>query len=141
MQQKLWTDSTNELLEHSGGALPTRSIGLLNQQSRPQAVPSVLEWLSIDEGTGGRVQIQTVVDITGEDIAAVSQSAWHRMVSVYIVNQLSGKYLTEACESLVDIFSSQFNQGSQTEYVVEKRNLGPASIRRVERSPIIIRED
>lgn len=119
MPKEYLTTSTNWPEEPSGGALVT-----------PYAVPSGpnvwnlgrsqlgmnlhpvggYEWMSVDEAQDGRVQFLTTMDVTGQLTPELYQTALCRMVCFYIVGRLTGEALTEAYQSLADVYSWQVSR-------------------------------
>lgn len=103
------------------------------------SAPPTLEWSTTDESTTGKVEFLTKIDVTGEDIGAVSPAAFHRMVCFYVLTRLSEKSLVEACQSLIGIYSWQLNLPNVTIKNPEIRHLGPVVVRQKEKAPFIIR--
>jgi hypothetical protein len=140
MPNSFWTDSTFAPFEPSNGALPmpyTRPSSLLNW---PPELSRAFEWAIEDESTGGNVQFLAKVEITGEDVTAITSAALHRMICFFVLSRLSENSLAEACQSLSDIYLWQINQTNAVVSPLERHRHGPAKSKRVDRTPFVFRE-
>ena len=144
------TTSTRWQVAPSGGALPipfgTPSVlaswELLQPEAPDWGLPSKHAFRStVDETTGGKVQFVMTFDIDAPTPAHASQEAWCRMLCLFIVGHLSGKALSDACESLTDIYSWQIEQTRPIPQIPEPRRHAVSRVRQIERVPFAFDED
>jgi hypothetical protein len=102
---------------------------------------NALEWSVSDESAGGKAQFFSKLEITGDDLSGIASVAMCRLYCLLIITRLNEKSLHEAYESLSGIYSWQINQGNVTIKDVERHNLGPSNVRRIERTPFAFREE
>jgi hypothetical protein len=73
-------------------------------------LPNYLQWSAVDEGTDGRVRFLTTVEISGQNLSDIPESALCRLACYYLIGHLDTMSLANACQSLGDIFSWQQNR-------------------------------
>ena len=101
---------------------------------------NTFELTATDHCAGGLIQFNTRMTMTGDDLSAIAPTALCRLVCYYVIGQLNEKSLMDACQSLVEIYAWQ-NRPPSTPSERPTKNLGPAAVRKVERSPFVFRED
>lgn len=100
------TPSTTWPGTHFAGQSLTHSGVQWNQPQQTDRIPSKL--ISVDDAPGVRVIFSTTAEITGTSV--IPASAFCRMFCHYVVSNLRGKALEDACYSLADIYSWQLEQ-------------------------------
>jgi hypothetical protein len=86
------------------------------------------------------VLFETTIDITAPTPTDVPKEAWCRMLCFHIVARLTGDALSEASESLADIYSWQIHQARSVPQVSEQRSYPVSGIQQVERVPFVFDE-
>jgi hypothetical protein len=98
-------------------------------------------WDAIDESGATRIKFLTAAERTGDSFADLSENAMRRLICLFIVSHLSSKHLSEAYESLVDLYSWQLKGPLITPVQpVEQTVPSPAQVQ-VERVPFAFREE
>jgi len=101
----------------------------------------IFQWSVVDETSGGKVLFQTTIDIDASDDSDISQEAWCRMASFFLLSRLSGKALLDACNSLAEIYSWQIEQVLPALPVAEQKRVTVSRVRQVERAPFVFDEN
>jgi hypothetical protein len=79
--------------------------------------------------------------MTGDDVSALAPTALCRLYCYYIIGQLSEASITEACQSLAEIYSWQTNKPAARSEAPQPQSLGYPAVKDVERVPFVYRED
>ncbi|MER9303080.1 hypothetical protein NKJ06_17115 [Mesorhizobium sp. M0293] len=98
----------------------------------------MLKWSVTDHGIEAKADFVTSVEVTG-NANNLPISAAYRAVCLYVLGQLQGRALTQACEALTDIYEFE-----QAKVEVDRRpvidhppkRMMAKSVRRVERQPL-----
>jgi hypothetical protein len=78
--------------------------------------------------------------MTGDDISAIAPTALCRIICHYVIGHLTDASLMDACQSLTEIYAWQ-NRVPSVPHERPSKQLGPATVRKVERTPFAFREE
>ncbi len=112
-------------IEPSGQRLPTNKI----------------EWVTTDGSGNGLARFFSKLEITGDDFTEVAPIALCRLYCLYIITRLNEKSLHDAYESLVDLYSWQFQQTNVTVHNIERHSIGKSRVKHIEKAPFAFREE
>jgi hypothetical protein len=105
------------------------------------APEQIFRWSVTDETSDGKVQFETTIDIDVPTLDDISEDAFHRLLSFYIVGRLHGQALTDACQSLTDIYEWQIERARPGQPLPHEVRRQVPKIRRVESTPFAVEED
>jgi len=102
---------------------------------------NIIQQSATDESADGKVEFLTTFDITAPTPADIPEAARCRMICYLIIGRLQGKALSDACESLMDLFSWQVEQARPASPIPEPKRHRASRVRQMERVPFVLSED
>jgi hypothetical protein len=97
-----------------------------------------MKWSVTDHGIEAKAAFVTSVEVTG-NAGDLPISAAYRAVCLYVLGQLQGRALGQACEALTDIYEfEQARIAADLRPIIDHppKRVMAKSIRRVERQPL-----
>lgn len=91
-----------------------------------------------DSWTSGSVRFTTHIDAYGEDSAFVTFDAVNRLISIAILQRLSGHDLKSVCENLVDSFYWKLIKTESPTNAPGPRKKLNSTIKRIKAQPVVL---
>jgi hypothetical protein len=103
-------------------------------------LPNLLQWSIADVGTNGKVRFLTTVETTGQTPTDLPLTALYRMACFFVLAHLDEKSLSDAWQSLADIYAWQVDRNALQVQIPEQQRLISKGMREAERVPFALEE-
>jgi hypothetical protein len=119
----------------------TPSLTELGSTALPRASDDTLHWFWGDSSANGQLVYTASVDVAGDAIPDQDGVAFYRAACLFLVSKLDDAKISEAYESLRDLYQWQLDQANIVARQIVSGVLPVQRIARVERPSFIIDED
>lgn len=100
-----------------------------------------IRWITQDGTGNGRVKIYTVFDTSGVELSSLPKDTQAKLVAWYILSNLHGKHLDDACHCILDAYSSYLFSLRPPLPHKEQKKVTVGSVRAVSRPTVRIDTD